>query len=95
MRLKCECGWEGEIWDASISLMRVGTTVISCPDCKCGVSIGTRIETTVEYVLHDADGTRRHPDIPEEADPLDIWTKEGLANLNATIGRVFPDETVS
>ena len=91
MRLKCECGWEGEIWDAATTVQFDGT-VISCPDCKCGISIGTRTETTLEYVLHDADGTRRHPDIPEEADPLDIWTKEGIASLDATIRRVFPDE---
>ena len=69
MRLKCECGWEGEIWDAAISAPRWDTgVVIGCPDCKRGTEITTRTETSIVYVIHDADGAKRYAGVPAEAE---------------------------
>ena len=57
MKLKCECGWEGNMSDAAI-VFRYNRITIDCPVCKQGVSIGVIRDVKTEIVvgIHAADG---------------------------------------
>lgn len=55
MKLLCECGWQGSVWEASLVRMYDRLT-ITCPGCGCTVRIRSVTETRLVYNETDRDG---------------------------------------